>query len=188
MVAPARQRFTFAEYLLVEQAGNVRHEFLEGHVWAMAGGSPEHAAICANVIALLSAAVRDRPCRVFSADLRVRVRATGLATYPDVTVICGQLEVDPDDPKGHTATNPILVVEVLSPSTEAYDRGEKLEHYRQIASLQEIVLVHHESQHVEVWRRVGDAWTPTAYDRGAVELRSVTGTLPIAEIYRNPLG
>jgi Uma2 family endonuclease len=125
---------------------------------------------------------------VFSSDLRVRVRATGLATYPDVTVICGQLELDPEDPKGHTATNPVLVVEVLSPSTEAYDRGEKLEHYRQIPSLQEVVLVHHESRHVEVWRRAGGGWTPTAYDQGEVDLRSVNTRLPIGEIYRNPLG
>src|SRR5690606_31274388 len=122
---------------------SIKHEFLDGLVWAMAGGSPEHAAIAANIVALLVNQLAGRRCRVFSSDLRVRVKATGLATYPDVTVVCEQLELDPDDPKGHTVTNPKLLVEVLSPSTAEYDRGEKLDHYRQIESLEVILLVAH---------------------------------------------
>src|SRR5439155_18899105 len=100
------------------------HEFLDGVVWPMAGGSPDHAGIAANVARLLGNQLAGQPCRVFTSDLRVRVKATGLGTYPDVTVICGQLEFDPEDPKRHTVTNPRMIVEVLSPSTEEYDRGE----------------------------------------------------------------
>ena len=81
-----------------------------------------------SISTLLSIQLRGRPCRVFSADLRIRVKATGLGTYPDISVICGALELDPEDPRGHTVSNPRLLVEVLSPSTEASDRGEKLEH------------------------------------------------------------
>lgn len=107
----------------------------------MAGGSPEHAALAASVMALLVAQLRDKPCRVFSSDLRVRVQATGLATYPDVTVICGRLQSDPEDRRGHTALNPKVVIEVLSLSTEEYNRGEKLLHYREVPSIDEIVLI-----------------------------------------------
>lgn len=126
MRLPPRQRFTFDEYLLLEDDAEVKHEFLDGEVWAMAGGPPEHAAIIGNVTTLLNVQLRGQRCRVHSTELRVRVKATGLATYPDVTVICGRLERDPDDRSGHTAINPRAIVEVLSLSTEGYDRGEKL--------------------------------------------------------------
>jgi Uma2 family endonuclease len=128
VVAPAHHRFTFEDYLRVEEDSIIRHEFLDGRIWAIAGGTPEHARSCANVIAQLSVGLAAQRCSVFTTDLRIRVRATGLATYPDVSVICGQVELDPSDPRRHTAVNPRLLVEVLSPSTEDYDRGEKLEH------------------------------------------------------------
>src|SRR5215212_185514 len=113
-------RMSYAEYLAAENKTDVRHEWLRGEVFAMAGGTPEHAALAAAVIAALSAALRDRPCRVFSADARVRVLATGLSTYSDVTVVCGRLETDPED--ANAIINPVLLIEVLSDSTEAYDR------------------------------------------------------------------
>ncbi len=126
MAQAVRQRFTVDEYLIVEEQGEIEHEFLDGQVWAMAGGSPEHAAIAANLAALFTTALRGQRCRGFSADLRVRILATGLATYPDLTIVCERLEPDPADRSGHTVTNPRVVVEVLSPSTEDYDRTEKL--------------------------------------------------------------
>src|SRR5262245_16883203 len=98
----ARHRFTFAEYVSIEEDSGIKLEFVDGGVFAMSGGTPEHAGLTANVLRLLGNALQDRPCRVFSPDLRVRVRATGLGTYPDVTVICGKLELDPEDPKRHT--------------------------------------------------------------------------------------
>ena len=188
MVAPVRQYFSFAEYLELEEIAAVKHEFLGGHVWAMAGGTPAHAAIAANVIALLSAQLRGRPCRVFTSDLRIRVLATGLGTYPDVTVVCGQLETDPADPRGNTVTNPLVLVEVLSPSTEEYDRGEKLAHYQRIPSLAEIVLIAHNDRRLEVWRREGDRWTLDVFraDERA-QLASIGSELAVAEVYRDPL-
>jgi Uma2 family endonuclease len=186
VVAPAHHCFTFDDYLRVEEDSHIRHEFLEGRIWAMAGGSPEHARICANVIALLNVALAPRRCGVYTTDLRIRIRATGLATYPDVSVICGQLELDPGDPKRHTALNPSLLVEVLSPSTQDYDRGEKLAHYQQVASLEEVLLVHHDARKIVAWRRAGPTWRATEYVDGTVPL-AVGCELPIAAVYRDPL-
>jgi Uma2 family endonuclease len=188
MVAPARQYFSFAEYLALEEIAAVKHEFLDGHVWAMAGGTPAHAAIAANVIALLSVQLRGRPCRVFTSDLRIRVLATGLGTYPDVTVVCGRLEADPADPQGNTVTNPLVLVEVLSPSTAEYDRGEKLSHYQRIPSLAEVVLVAHDERRLEIWRREGDHWTLDVFRVGErARLASIESDLVVADVYRDPL-
>lgn len=188
MTQAAKQRYSFDEYLALEAISPVRHEFFDGQVWAMAGGSPDHAAIAVNIAALLSAGLRGQPCRVFGSDLRIRILATGLGTYPDVSVVCGQLELDPDDARGHTVTNPKLVVEVLSPSTEDYDRGEKLAQYKQVGSVEEIVLVAHEEHRLEIWRREPDRWTlDVARDREAVTLQSVRIELPLDEVYRDPL-
>ncbi|MCK6545348.1 Uma2 family endonuclease [Myxococcota bacterium] len=188
MISPVRQRFTFDEYVQLEATSVIKHEFLGGHVWAMAGGSPEHAGIAGNVTTTLSVQLRGRPCRVFSSDLRVRVAETGLGTYPDVTVICGRIELDPSDTTGHTAINPKLVVEVLSPSTEDYDRGEKLAHYKRIPSLDEIVLVAHDERRLEVWRREGDLWTLVVIRGDAIAPLTQLGCeLALAEVYRDPL-
>lgn len=187
MVAPAHHKFTFHDYLRVEEDSIIRHEFLDGRIWAMAGGTPEHARICANVITLLGVALGTRRCGVYTTDLRVRVRATGLATYPDVSVICGQPELDPDDPKRHTASNPKLLVEVLSPSTEDYDCGEKLEHYKQIASLEEVVLVHHAERKIVVWRRTGSSWHATEHVDGVIQL-ALGCELSVTGVYRDPMG
>ena len=146
-----RTRYTRAEYLALERISNVKHEYLDGVIYAMGGGSPEHAATAVNVSTLVATALRDRPCRVHSSDLRVRVLDTGLETYPDVTVVCGPVERDPDDP--HAIVNPVVIVEVTSPSTEQYDRSEKLEHDKRIASLREVVFVSHRNREVEVIRR-----------------------------------
>jgi len=189
MGVPARQRFSFDEYLLLEEIAEVKHEFLEGEVWAMAGGSPEHAAIIGNVTTLLNVQLRGQRCRVHSTELRVRIKATGLGTYPDVTVICGRLERDPDDRTGHTAINPRVVVEVLSPSTEEYDRGEKLSHYQLIPSLEEVVLVAHDRPEVEVVRREADGtWSRHIAGIGdTARVTSIGCDLSVAEVYRDPL-
>lgn len=188
VVAPVRQRFDFEAYVLLEEDSPIKHEFLGGVVWAMAGGSPEHAGIAANVSRLLGNQLHGRKCRVFTSDLRVRVKATGLATYPDVTIVCGSLELDPEDPKQHTVTNPIVIAEVLSPSTEDYDRGEKLEHYRQIPSLEMVLLVAHDARRVDVWRRDGTGWTSESIgDGGTVDVSALGCQLDVAEVFRDPL-
>lgn len=189
MAQAARQLFTFDEYLILEEIAEVRHEFLDGQVWAMAGGTPEHAAISGNVTALLNVQLRSRRCRVFTSDLRIRIQATGLGTYPDVTVVCDKLERDPEDRKGHTIVNPRTVVEVLSPSTEEYDRKEKLSHYQRALSIQEIVLVAHDRREIEVVRREADGtWSRhLTRDDGIARLESVECDLPLDEVYHDPL-
>jgi Uma2 family endonuclease len=185
--APHRVRYTRAEYIAFERSSNVKHEYLDGVIYAMAGGTPEHAAFAVNVSTLLSLALRDRPCRVHSSDLRIRVVDTGLETYPNVTVLCGRVELDAED--RNVVVNPIVVVEVTSPSTEEYDRGEKLEHYKRIPSLQEIVLVGHRERLVEVVRREDDGrWTRhEARTGGSVEIASLACKLSVDEVYRDPL-
>lgn len=188
VAGPARQRYTFDEYVQLEETSPVKHEFLDGNVWAMAGGSPDHAGIAANVSMSLGIQLRDRPCRVFSSDLRIRVTETGLGTYPDLSVVCGQLELDPADPKKQTVTNPRVIVEILSPSTEAYDRGEKLSHYKRIPSIEDIVLIAHDRRQIEVWRREPNGWLLTVvHDGGSAELHSVDCRLALDDVYRNPL-
>jgi len=186
VVARAHHRFTFDDYLRVEEDSVIRHEFLDGRIWAIVGGTPEHARICANVIALLNVALGARRCGVYTTDLRIRVRATGLATYPDVSVICEHLELDPADPKRHTAVNPTLLVEVLSPSTEDYDRGEKFENYQQIESLEEVVFVHHDERKIVAWRRTGPSWTATEYVNGTIPL-AIGCEVSVAAVYRDPM-
>jgi len=189
MSLAARQRFTFEDYLRLEEDSAVKHELLDGEAWAMAGGSPEHAAIICNLGTLLNLALRGQRCRVYTTELRVRAKATGLATYPDVTVVCGGLERDPEDRSGHTVINPRVVVEVLSPSTEAYDRGEKLAHYQTIPSVAEIVLVAQDVREVEVVRREANGtWSRQLAVAGqAARLASLACELDVAEVYRDPL-
>jgi Uma2 family endonuclease len=189
MAQAAHHRFSFDEYLLLEQDSDVKHEFLGGQVWAMSGGTPEHAAISANVVTLLNVGLRGKPCRAHTSDLRIRVPATGLGTYPNAAVICGHIELDPEDRKGHTVLNPRVLVEVLSPSTEEYDRGEKLRNYKLIPSVEEIVLVAHDGREIEVHRREAEGtWSREVARKGeSARLRSVECDLPVDEIYRDPL-
>ncbi|MEP6865491.1 MAG: Uma2 family endonuclease [Deltaproteobacteria bacterium] len=186
MVQPIHHRFEWEDYLRLEADSGQKHEFLAGQVWAMAGGSPEHARMSANVMAQLLAQLAGKPCAVFTSDLRIGVRATGLVTYPDVSVVCGALERDPIDRTGNTIANPKVLIEVLSPSTAEYDRGEKLVHYQQIESLDAIVHFAYEAQRAEVWERRGNAWTPRE-ERERVELATIGCTITLADVYRDPL-
>ena len=179
---------TYAEYLAAEAVSEVRHEYLNGDVWAMAGGTPEHSALAAAMIRELGASLRGKPGRTFTSDLRVRILETGLSTYPDVSVVCGQLETSLDDKDA--ITNPIVPVEVLSEATEAYDRGAKWAHYRRVPSLREYVLVSQVEPLVEVYRRAESGrWELLEARSGeAIELASLGVHLDVAAIYTNPLG
>jgi Uma2 family endonuclease len=184
MTSPAHHiQYSWEDYLALEASSNVKHEFLEGQIYGMAGGTPEHAALKAAVTGLLFSQIRGSRCRAHDADLRVRVLGTGLATYPDVTVVCGQSERDPSD--ANAVTNPTLVVEVLSPSTEEYDRGDKFEHYKRIAALRQYVLVSHREREIEVWSRSsGNEWTRVvARASGRVVLESIGAELAVDEVY-----
>ncbi len=184
MSETAHQRFSFADYIRLEEYSNVRHEFLNGLTYAMAGGSPAHAALAARVIRQLGVQLAGRPCEVFTSDLRVRVAATGLVTYPDVSVVCGPIVADPED--AATILNPVVVVEVLSPATEEYDRGEKLAHYQRIDALREIVLVASAEPRLETWRRSGDGWDQVESGPGTVaSLTSIGARIELDELYRD---
>jgi len=183
MTLPApRHRYTFREYLELEEVARVRHEFYDGEIYAMAGGTPEHAAMAAAITTILGRQLDLQSCRVYSSDLRLRVLATGLATYPDVTVVCGPSGRDPHSTTH--VTNPKVLVEVLSNSTADYDRGEKLQHYQQIPSLQAIVLVDHESERIDLWTRGGDAWRARSFAAGeVVPLDTIGATISVDEVY-----
>lgn len=184
MSETAHQRFSFADYIRLEEYSNVRHEFLDGVTYAMAGGSPAHSALAARIIRRLGSQLAGRPCEVFTSDLRVRVAATGLVTYPDVSVVCGPIVTDPEDPA--TILNPVVVVEVLSPSTEEYDRGEKLSHYRRIEALREIVLVASAEPRLEMWRRSGAGWEQVGAGPGEIAtLMSIGAQIEVDDLYRD---
>jgi Uma2 family endonuclease len=183
---------SYAEYLELEQKAGKKLEWLDGVVYdmeelGMAGGTPDHAGLMMAVGASLVRQLAGKRCRVFSADLKVRVQATGLSTYPDVSVVCRRLEVDPEDK--NAAINPVVIVEVLSDSSEAYDRGEKFAHYRRIPSLQEYVLVSQRSPQIEVFRKneSGKWMFEEAGSGETASLTSIACALSVDEVYANPL-
>ena len=161
--------YTFADYLALERDSETKHEFDAGEILAMSGGTARHSALAGRMIVALSNTSAPG-CNVFTSDMRVRVAATGRATYPDVSMVCGPIEYDTDDPAHTTVTNPVLIVEVLSVTTEAIDRGVKWMHYQRIPQLQEYVLVSQEP-HVEIYRRTAaDTWDYVAVTEGVVKL------------------
>jgi Uma2 family endonuclease len=184
---PRKVIHSHAEYLELERASPTKHEFRNGEIFAMAGGTPEHARLCANVGFGLGVQLRGRPCAAYSSNLRVRVQATGLSTYADVSIVCGRLECDPEDKDA--AVNPIVLVEVLSDGSEAYDRGQKFAHYRRIPSLREYVLVSQHEQRIEVFHRnEHDSWTLREARTGeSARLEAIGCTLVVDEVYRDPL-
>lgn len=156
MTAPAHVRYSYSDYLHVEDDSPlVRHEYVAGEIYAMAGGTPEHARLIAVVIGILVQATRRGPCVVYSSDLRVRIDAVDVTTYPDVSVICGAIQSSRVDRMA--AVNPTFLVEVTSDSTEAYDRGEKLRYYQAIGSLREILIVSHRERRITLHQREKDA-------------------------------
>ncbi len=184
MSAPAHHvAYSWEDYLELEASSNVKHEFLAGQIYGLAGGTPEHAALKAAITGLLFAQIRGSRCRAHDADLRVRVLETGLATYPDLTVVCGPTERDPRDV--NAVTNPTLIVEVVSSSTEEYDRGDKFEHYKRIPGLQHYVLVSHREHQIEVWSRSpSNEWSRVVARSGErVALPSIGAELAVDDVY-----
>ena len=183
MTAALRPRYAFGEYLEIEDMSrDVRHEYVTGEIYAMAGGSVEHAGLASALTALLFEHLRGGPCRPYGSDLRLRIRAAEVATYADVVVLCEPIERDPDSPTH--VTNPRVVVEVLSPTTERYDREQKRLYYQQLSSLSEYVLVAQDRRRVEVWRRDGNAWAHSAYGQGEqAPLPSIDLTIDVDALY-----
>ena len=184
MAMPALESpLTPAEYLAFERAAEYKHEYVGGRVYAMTGASREHNVIAWNVLGALHALLRGHPCEAYPSDMRVKVSETGMYTYPDVVVACDEPAFE--DAHVDTLLNPTVIVEVLSPSTEAYDRGEKFAHYRRLASLREYVLIAQDRVRIEHYVRRGEQWllTELAGVDATLALESLDCALALADVY-----
>jgi len=181
-----QRRYTAEEYLRLENDSTERHEFRDGQIIAMAGGTYEHSLIAANVVRELGNRLKKGPCRVLESNLRIRMGRSVLYSYPDASVICGPPQFDLLDPGRMTMKNPHVVIEVLSPTTEAYDRGEKFDRYRQIESLEEYVLVAQDRPSVQTFLRQSDGtWLFTSANGldASTKIHCLDVELPLAEVY-----
>ncbi len=178
--------YSYAEYLALEEHSRARHEFVGGEIYAMAGGTPGHAGLAATLLRLLGNQL-PAGCRAYTSDLRVRVAASDVTTYPDGTVICGKIVRAPEDPLA--VTNPVLLVEVTSTSTETYDCGAKLEQYKLLPSVREVLIASHRTPQLTLHRRAADgSWTAAeAGPGGSVALESLGGRLAVDDVYRDGL-
>lgn len=184
MSAVPQTKLSEAEYLAKERKADFKSEFYRGEMFAMSGASREHILITGNLVAALHTQFKGRCCEVYSNDMRIKVSATGLYTYPDLVIVCGEPEFV--DAEVDTLLNPTVLIEVLSPSTESYDRGAKAEQYRRIPSLREHVLIAQDRPHVDVLIRQADgSWLLRETDdlEQVVSLPSVSVSLPMREIY-----
>jgi Uma2 family endonuclease len=180
-----KRHFTPEEYLDLEIDAPYRSEYINGEIYAMSGASEEHAIIAGNIYASLRPELRGGPCRMFMNDMRVKVEATELYTYPDIIVVCGEREYEVAR-RGMSLLNPILLVEVLSESTELYDRGAKFQHYRKIPALREYLLVAQEEQRIERYLRNDDGdwiFSEAVGPDGVMTLASIGATLRLSEVY-----
>jgi Uma2 family endonuclease len=179
-------RYTYADYVALEDSSSTKHEYLAGEIYAMAGGSEEHSALAAEVLRALGNAVGDRPCRVHTSDLRIYVEATGMATFPDGAMVCGKLAQHPPSPRA-TALNPAFLVEVTSDSSEEYDTTTKLESYQTIPTLRDYLIVSHRERRLTLHSRDADGtWVSrVAISGGKLALSCLTAELLVDEIYRS---
>jgi Uma2 family endonuclease len=184
MASEPRRRVSPEEYLSIERQSETKNEYLNGEIFAMAGASRQHNFIAGDVYASLLNQLRGRGCDVYSGDMRVRVPAADLYTYPDVTVVCGEPELD--DAEVDTLLNPTLIVEVLSRTTESYDRGMKFAYYRTLSSFAEYLVLAQDHVHAEHWvRQENGGWLLTETDRreDVLELPSIGCTLALRDAY-----
>lgn len=181
-MASAEPTATLEEYLALEAVAEVKHEYVGGHVVAMAGASPRHNMIASNILRRLSEGLDDGPCRVFASDQRVRVSETGAYVYPDLSIVCDDPRLTEEQPR--SLENPQVIVEVLSRTTVEHDRGAKLAHYRRLASVTDIVLVEPNERRVEHYRRTSTStWALHDIAEAAVELTSLGVALQLDDIY-----
>ena len=177
-------RMTPAQYFDFEEKSEVRHEYLNGEIIAMAGGTEAHSLVSSNTTRRLGNALEKRPCRVYESNMRVKIEATGLETYPDASVVCGHSKFE--DLRRQALLNPLLIVEVLSESTETYDRGKKFWHYRHLESLQEYVLISQDMALVEIFSRTAnDEWLLRTYDglEAVARFDSLDVEIPLRDLY-----
>jgi Uma2 family endonuclease len=187
MVAAAPSLYySYREYTEFEREAREKHEYVAGLILAMAGGTLEHSALCSAVIGSLVTQLMGKACRVFDSNARVRVTASGNAYYPDASVVCGKLVTDAADERA--ITNPVVLVEALSPTTEQYDRTDKFSDYQKIPSLVHIVHLAHNSKQVDIWTRHEGEWQLSSFAEGQqASLPAIGATLDVSALYRDPL-
>ncbi|MDG4551781.1 MAG: Uma2 family endonuclease [Candidatus Contendobacter sp.] len=180
----AEQFITAADYLALERQAETKSEYLNGRIYAMSGASRNHNRITVNLTSALHSRLKRKPCEPFSGDMRIKVSPTGLYTYPDVVVVCGEPRFE--DQQVDTLLNPTVIIEVLSDSTAAYDRGEKFAHYRALPSLSDYLLVAQDQPRIEHYQRQPDGrWLYSATDGldAQVEISTIGCMLQLAEVY-----
>jgi Uma2 family endonuclease len=184
MSAPPEPFLTVEAYLAFEETSLERHEYYAGHIVLLAGGSEAHTLIIGNITTLLNIQLRDRPCRVYTSDMKIKVEQAQVYTYPDVTVVCGLSQFE--DSTRRALLNPTVIVEVLSETTETHDRGKKFRYYRMIETLQEYLLVSQHSMHIDHYIRQNDHfWLLSSAESAddTIALPSIGCTLLLSDIY-----
>ena len=179
------QNYTYLspeDYLASEKDSPIKHEYIQGQVYAMAGASDAHTTVAGNLFTLLRNHVRGTGCRVYMADMKAQIESANVFYYPDVMVTCDER----DRNSSYFKRYPCLIVEVLSPTTEAFDRGNKFADYRQLETLQEYILIHPAQLSVECFRRNSEGlWVLHPYTDGEVHLASVNFRCPIVDLYED---
>jgi Uma2 family endonuclease len=184
MASVPKPYLTPEEYLHRERKAEFRSEYYRGETFAMAGASANHNLIVGNCVFTLGLQLKKKPCRVYPSDLRLKIEATGLYTYPDLSVVCGEPQLESD--AGDVLLNPLVIVEVLSDSTEAYDRGKKFEHYRTIPTLRHYVLISQDRHSIDCFSLRDDgSWSLANCQglEGMVTLDAINGELAASEVY-----
>jgi len=183
-VAYSKEKISIEAYLEMENASPEKHEYYKGEVFAMSGAKMPHNNISSNVLTALGQKLKGKQCKPYGSDVRIHIEANTLFTYPDISIICGDvITLNNDD---YNVLNPAVIIEILSASTKNYDRGEKFKLYREIPTLKEYILVDSESIHIEVFRlNATNHWELEEYDNisGILEIRSIQEAILIAEIY-----
>ncbi|MGN6495024.1 MAG: Uma2 family endonuclease [Agriterribacter sp.] len=183
-VAYGKQKFTIEEYLAMENVATEKHEYYAGEIFTMAAAKVPHNAISSNLFGELAIRLKGKKCRPYGSDQRIHIEVNTLFTYPDISVICGDVVTRNNDEMN--ALNPAVIIEILSPSTKNYDRGEKFMLYRDVTTLREYILVDSESIHIEVFRlNTKHRWELEEYNslRDQLYIKVINESIPVAEIY-----
>ncbi len=185
MLLKEENKISPEEYLVSERKSEIRNEYFDGEIFAMAGASREHNQIASNIVRILGNQLLEKPCSVFSSDMKVKIKEIGKYTYPDIVVVCEKEEFENEN--NDVLLNPVVIIEILSDSTEAYDRGDKFAHYQRLDSFVEYILISQYFWRVEKFTRQDDGtWIYSKYetDGNIVKIEAVNCELPVSEIYR----
>lgn len=179
------ETMSIEEYFRLEACATHKHDYIGGKAVAMAGGSAEHSLVTSNIIREAGVRLKSKPCRVYDSNLRIAIPRKTYSHYPDAMIICGDVQYDPRDKQRQTATNPVVIFEVLSPTTAGYDRSEKFDHYRELDSFREYILIFQDRREVQTFFKHDDGnWAFAAVvDASVVRLRSLGVDLAFDEIY-----